>query len=842
MSALQLVSPLAGRAARLDEVPDEAFAQGMVGDGIAIDPTTNELRAPCDGVIEFVHSARHACTVRTATGAQVLLHIGVDTVSMRGEGFRALVSTGQRVRAGDPLIAFDRELVARRAKSALIAIVLVSEDGYTVSERVGGNVQLAVGDRLMAISGAGDAMDDGELDIPTNGAVNGAATHGAEQRVALGLPHGLHARPAAAFARRARQHAGAVAVAHGAGTANGKSAVALMALGARRGDALTIYAAGAGAAETVGALAALVASPADTSHVDAAPFAPGTEQQLRGVIAARGLAVGVAVVLADHAAPVVAQDGRGVELEAQALARALAELRREIETGHTGTSAADEIFRAHAELLDDPELLSAAHREISAGRSAAWAWTSALRGYAALLRDSGNPLLAERTADLSDLERRTVAVLTGAAASRIPEVLPHGAILVADDLLPSDLAALPAGRVAALCTAGGGPTSHVAVLAAGLGIPALVALGRDVARIPPGAPLAVDAIRGELRVFPAATTRAVADRAIAANRARRAGELAAAHLGVRTTDGVEVAVLANLGRPADAGTAIENGAEGCGLLRTEFLFLERATAPTEDEQTAAYQEIANRLRGWPLVIRIFDAGGDKPLPYLPVAREDNPALGVRGVRLALRNPALLRSQLRAILRVRPAGVCRILVPMVASVAELRAVRAIVEEERRALGVTEPALVGAMIEVPAAALLADKLAPEVDFFSIGTNDLTQYALAMDRSNPQLAASFDSLDPGVLRLVACAVRGARGRLVGACGGVDPFAAPLFLGLGVGTLSAAPAAVPAIKALLRTVSLARCIEIANQALDLASGDAVRALVATTWPQLAAEHSHGA
>jgi phosphocarrier protein FPr len=305
---------------------------------------------------------------------------------------------------------------------------------------------------------------------------------------------------------------------------------------------------------------------------------------------------------------------------------------------------------------------------------------------------------------------------------------------------------------------------------------------------------------------------------------------------------VDIAVYANLGQVGDAAAALERGAEGCGLLRTELLFVDRSHAPSEDEQAARYQAIADALQGRPLVIRTLDAGGDKPLAYLPQAREDNPALGVRGVRLALRHPALLRAQLRAILRVKPAGVCRIMVPMIASVAELRSVRALLDDERRALGDLAPVPLGAMIEVPVAALLADKLAGEADFFSIGTNDLAQYALAMDRGNRDVAAGLDCLHPGVLRLVSSTVHGARTRdlPVAVCGGAaaDPCAVPILLGLGIRTLSLAPAAVPRIKALVRTISLSRCIELATQALELESSDAVRARVMTTWPGLTAHH----
>jgi multiphosphoryl transfer protein len=842
MSTLELVAPLAGWASRLDEVPDPAFA--MLGDGVAIDPTSNELRAPCDGLVVSVHRARHACTLRAANGAEVLLHIGVDTVELGGEGFRTLVKGGERVRRGDPLITFDMDLLARRARS-LHTVVVVMGDDHTVIDKVQDR-EVAAGDALLAIAGEGNAADRAE---PLAG-----STEQGEERARLLARHGLHARPAAALAREARRHAGAVTVACRGRAANGKSVAALMGLDARRGDELVITADGPGARRAAAELAGLVGAglgePAESAPTDGAPAAStpaasldpyraGEEIAIDGVAAAPGLAIGRAVRLADEAAP-VARDGDGAAIERDRLAVALAALHRQIEAGIAAAAGeAGDILRVQLDLVDDPELAAAAERAIAAGRSAAWAWQSAIDEAAAALAELGNPLLAERTSDLDDLARRALALLDGRAGSRLPADLPADAILVAGDIGPSELAALP-GRVAGLCTARGGPTSHVAILAAGLGVPAVVAAGDSILRVPDGAPLIVDGGRGQVRVFPGAESLRAGARAITARAARRERALAAAREPGRTADGARIGVLANLGRPGEAAGAIASGAEGCGLLRTEFLFLDRASAPGEEEQLAAYQAIADAMNGLPLVIRTLDAGGDKPLAYLRAEREANPALGMRGVRLSLARPDVLRAQVRAILRVRPAGACRILVPMIAELAELRAVRAVVEEERRALGVPGPISLGAMIEVPVAALLAGELAREADFLSIGTNDLTQYALAMDRVNPHVAPHLDSLHPGVLRLIAAAVDGARarGRPVTVCGGAaaDACAAPLLIGLGVVALSTAPALVPDLKALLATLTLPRCAEVARRALELDSGHAVRALVLDTWPDLAA------
>lgn len=846
MSLLKLAAPIAGWATRLEEVPDPAFAQRMVGDGIAVDPISPELRAPCDGVVISVHGSRHACTLRTRTGAEILLHIGLDTVGLRGEGFTAHVQEGQRVRTGEPLITFDMDLLARRARSLLTAMVVVNGEAHTITTRVEDR-EVAAGEPLMELQGGEETAQPEETGST------------AERQVRLLIPHGLHARPAAAFTRQARLHAGTVNVGRGDRTVNGKSVVALMSLGAQHGDLLTLTVQGERAEQVVRELEALVTSglgdpvqplvetPAAAeiavprSATTALPFSPGEEALLKGTIAAPGLAVGQAIRVLEEQ-PEISRTGSGAKEEQRRLAEALSGVRRDIEAmisrEGAGSAARTEIFRAHLSLIDDPELTDAAHREIASGNSAEWAWRAAVEEQVRVLRGLEDALLAERVGDLRDIGRRVIAVLTGKGASRIPAELPKDTILVADELLPSDLTALPPGRLAAFCTARGGPTSHVAILAAGMGIPAVVALGDAALRVPNGAPLIVDGDRGEVHVHPPAATREATLHTLSTRATRRAANQAKAHEACHTADGTRIEVVANLGRPGDAASAKAKGAEGCGLLRSEFLFLERVTAPSEAEQAAQYQEIAEALGGHHVVIRTLDVGGDKPLAYLPLPKEENPVLGLRGVRVSLRHPELLRTQLRAILRVKPAGVCRILVPMVTSAHELRTVRAMLDAERRELGITGHVPLGAMIEVPAAAVLSERLAAEADFLSIGTNDLTQYALAMDRGNPHVAAQLDGLHPGVLRLVAQTVEGARkhGRPVAVCGGIasDPRAAPLLIGLGVTELSATPAVIPDLKAFIRTLSLPQCEDVARTALTLESGDDVRALVNRTWPGL--------
>ena len=859
MTAITLAAPLAGWAMPLAEVPDPAFAQGLVGTGMAIDPTVNELRSPCDGTVLSVHRARHACTVRAASGAEVLLHLGVDTVGLNGEGFTAHVRDGQSVKTGDRLISFDMDLVGSRAQS-LVSMMVVVNDGFTV-EGQSVNREIAAGDPAMTVHGGSGA--DAALPAAPDSEDAGAEETG-ERIVVLPIASGLHARPAAALVAATKAYPGTVTIHCRDRRANAKSVVALMGLGTLLGDRLTVRAAGPGAQDMAESIAVLIegglgdpvvaaaaaqaapvatpapapapAQPAAEEEVGP-PFAPGEEVLLKGTIAVPGQAVG-SVVRRFRSGLRVVEQGAGPEIEEprlrQALDRVVAGLTRSAQRMPDHAA----IFQAHREILEDPELLDGALADIRAGKSAEWSWQRTARLQADALAGLADPRMAERAADLRDLEQQVLTALSGKEPAVGLADLPAGSIVLADEILPSDLAGVPAGRLAGIGMVHGGPTSHAVILAAALGVPTVVALGRQAERVPDGASVVIDGNRGELLVFPPEDMLATTRNAVAARAARREENRRIAGEDCRMADGTRIEVFANLGRVSDAPGAVVEGAEGCGLLRTEFLFLERQSAPTEDEQYQQYQQIADALEGRPLVIRTLDVGGDKPLSYLPLPKEENPVLGLRGVRVGLREPELLRAQIRAILRVKPAGVCRIMVPMIASPSELQAVRAMVDEERARLGRAEPIELGAMIEVPAAALIADRISAVADFLSIGTNDLTQYVLAMDRGNPHVAAQLDALHPGVLRLIRLAVMGAKthDRVVAVCGGSasDPMAAPLLIGLGVTELSATPAVIADLKAFIRTLRLEDCQRVAEAALGTDSADEVRRLVAEAWPAI--------
>jgi phosphoenolpyruvate-protein phosphotransferase len=851
---LEIMAPFAGWCAALDEVPDEVFAGRMLGDGLAIDPTDGVVLAPCDGEILNLPASGHAVSIRAPHGIEVLIHIGIDTVRLGGKGFDARVKPGARVKFGDELIRFDLDLVARGAKSLMTPIVVTSEGAVLKNRRAPGSIR--AGEVLFLIDGA--AVRPGSP-LPTQTAAQSAVR--AQQAVVIALAQGLHARPAALLARRAKGVGTSITLgAHGR-TTDARSVVGIMALGVRCGDELLIQADGDGAQQAISqilagleeaqridvahaSVPANMPAPTNASAAANASGAPNTtvpagasvttraarSGEMAGICASPGFAVGRATRI-ERREIEVAEQGRGAAHEQVELDRARSNVRLRLErVRNTGGAERQDIIGAHLEFLDDPTLNESAGELIANGKSAGYAWRNATRRSIAALQALDDSRLRERADDLLDVEAHVLLALAGEARPmHLP--LPEHAILIADDLLPSELTALDRRRLAAIALSGGGATSHVAILAAAMQIPMLIGVGPLLRGVPDGQTIIVDADNGLLQYEPTPDAVARARVNVEARLARSAALRAAAARDAQSLDGTRIEVFANLGSTADAIAAVENGAEGCGLLRTEFLFIDRATAPAEDEQLTAYQSIANALGGRPMILRMMDVGGDKPLPYLPLPAEANPALGMRGVRTALAHPALMRAQLRAAMRVRPAGIMRLLIPMVTDLAEILAVRKVIDSLTAELKLEARISLGAMIETPAAALTAAALLREVDFLSIGSNDLTQYTLAMDRGHTELARRTDALHPAVLQMVAAAARAgtAAGKLVAVCGGVaaDHTAVPILLGLGVRELSVVPTAIPALKRQIGALRIADCEDLAQRCLTLSSAAEVRDLV---------------
>ncbi|MEW6723819.1 MAG: phosphoenolpyruvate--protein phosphotransferase [Bacillota bacterium] len=518
--------------------------------------------------------------------------------------------------------------------------------------------------------------------------------------------------------------------------------------------------------------------------------------------------------------------GEGLRLE-EAISTAqteLATLAQRLE--ERGSRDEAEIFRVHAQLLGDAELVKEIRELIASGRPAEAAIHQALEEMARAMESLEEEVFRQRGADFRDLAQRLTAILAGRTATT---ELTGPTIIFARELTPSQTAELDPRFCRGLVTYAGGSNSHASIVARALGIPAVC--GVDPGQFPPdGTPVVIDGSDGRVSLEPE-NRLWVEVGAGEGEGGYGSGDREPAH----TVTGERVRVFANVAGPAEVAGAVEAGAEGIGLFRTEFLFMGRGDWPSEEEQYQAYRRAAEALGGRPLIIRTLDAGGDKTLPYLGVADQANPFLGWRAIRISLDRPQQLITQFRAILRASHHGDLRVMLPMVTTVDEVESARRLWDEVRAALageGVeTGPIPFGIMIEVPAAALIADHLASRVDFFSFGTNDLTQYALAADRMSPLVADVYQPYHPAVWRLMKMACDAARqtGIEVGICGelGSDPRAIPLLVALGIDEISCRASALGAVKRAIRAVDSAIAAARLERALNASTAAELMALL---------------
>lgn len=501
-----------------------------------------------------------------------------------------------------------------------------------------------------------------------------------------------------------------------------------------------------------------------------------------------------------------------------------------------------EIFEAHQLFLEDAELIKTIMRSVQNEKICAEAAVdAAIQTAAAELSALPDDYFKARAVDLQDVGRRLVRLLLGAETG-LGDFPDHPVIVLAEDLTPSDTVQFEKSKLLALVTVQGGPTSHTAILAGSMGIPALVSVPVDLAAAERSPQVIVDGGAGQLILDPDVQTLAAKESELAQLQARHSAAGARSQEAAVTLDGHTVEIVANIGDLQGARQALENGAEGVGLLRTEFLFLDREQMPTEEEQTQSYQQIFEVMRGKPVVVRTLDIGGDKAVPYLGFKDEANPFLGWRAIRMLDGRSDVLLSQLRALLRAGVDTDLRIMLPMVSRLTEVEQARSLLrmaQEQLQSEGrpICQTLQFGIMIEVPSAALIAQHIAPLVDFFSIGTNDLTQYTMAVDRTNERVVQIASTFHPSVLRLIQITLEAAhnQGKWVGLCGefASNPLAVPLLLGMGLDEFSMSAAHIPTVKDLIRRFSRAECQQIARHALSLPKAAAVETYLKSIYQQ---------
>ncbi len=695
----------------------------------------------------------------------------------------------------------------------------------------------------------------GEAALPAAEPAAPVAISGAGLSTTLTLTnlHGLHARPAARFVQTAARFNADIQVTNltkGKGPVSAKSLNALATLGAIEYHQVKISAAGPDAADALAALSALIEenfgeAPAAAATGAAAPPTPAAEAPTedgasRAVPVSEGIAIGPFYRYRLPQPPIPQSPAEDPAIEWQKLQLAIATTQKVIQQRirqlRGRIADADlAIFDAHLLILEDPDLLAKVRQRIEEQRqNAAQAWHEILSHAADEYRSLDDPYLQQRAMDVEDVYNQVLFALAGKPSGE-PILLEEAVLLYAEDLTPSETSRLDMGHVLGMMTAGGGPTSHSAILARALGIPAVSGVSTLMERLEPGTLVAIDGFSGAVWVDPSAEVQAHLNSRREEWLAARQRLLQSSQEQARTSDGQRVEVFANIGNVMDAQAAIKNSAEGVGLLRTEFLFLTRETPPSEDEQMAALQQIGEAMCQRPITVRTLDVGGDKEVPYIQLPAEPNPFLGVRAIRLSLHNPDLFMPQLRAILRAAVDFPLRIMFPMIANVDEVRQARAWLQKahdqlQEEKLPNAWPIETGIMIEIPSAALLSRVIAKEVDFFSIGTNDLTQYTLAAERGNPILSPLADALHPAVLRLIGEVVEAAHaeGKWVGVCGELagDPLAVPVLIGLGVDELSLNPAGIPRVKAIVHHITTGSAQTLAQKILLAESAPAARSL----------------
>ncbi len=835
---LTLQAPVSGMIISLDQVPDPVFAQKMMGEGVAVDPMDTCLRAPCDGLVQHMHGAGHAVTLVTE-GLEILLHVGLDTVNLKGRGFTPMVISGSSVKKGDVLIEFDLETLLDEAKSVLILVVITNAESIAELTIAQGMVQSIDDELLTAILSGEKGQEQGQDGQPT-----------ITESVVVINREGLHARPAAVLANRAKQFQSEIRVLKGDQAANAKSITGILTLAVNFQDTISLQAVGNDADNAVAELSRLVsrglgeegtepvAAPASITVEPEGLPVPQREDdrdgRFHGIAASPGQSSGKVFQWRRSTAEFAEQIDGDIAGQRQRLFQSIEQCRGELDALQLNLqsrldSSKAAIFAAHQELLEDPDLLAMASNLIEKGKTAEFAWQQSVDNQVQSLSALDNALLAERAVDLQDVGQRVLGHLVGHRKGEID--IPEGALLIAEELTPSDTAGLDPQRVAGVATVAGGSTSHVAILARSLGIPAVVGLSPKILEMDNDGTVIINGDEGWLQSAPdeqaLEQVKLVNAQRLQDDEQARSDRL----LPALTRDEERILVKANIDGLGEEQKAADSGAEGVGLLRSEFLFMGRNRAPDESEQEAAYRAVVEAFgKERQVLIRTLDVGGDKPLSYLPMAHEDNPFLGERGLRLCLNRPELFRSQVRAIHRVAASGQPAILLPMVTSLSELQTARQLIAEECAGLGL-DPLPVGIMVEVPAAAILAETFASHVDFFSIGSNDLTQYVLAMDRGHPKLAGQSDPLHPAVLTLIDGVVQVGRRfeKPVSICGGIagDLQALPLLIGLDVRELSVPVPAVAQIKAAVRGLDSADCRDLARQALRAESAQAVWALL---------------
>lgn len=823
--------PLVGVLLDLSEVPDPVFAEKMVGDGVGIDPLENKIYAPVDGIIKSVHHTRHAITFDSEKGFDILVHIGLETVSLKGEGFKIHVKDGDRVTQGQVIGEFDLDFIAQSAKSLItpvliadldpnkISLIQINQDVTHISKPI---MEVIINDNSQAIQKQAIHLIKSKEVIVTN-------------------THGIHARPAAMLSTIARKYDSDIFIEKNKEKVNVKSVISLMKLAVAFNDQIYVYAENESIIqEIINSINDFVDNPNEDHHSNSVDNGNGGKiegDKYFGFAASDGVATGKLVKRSEMSFEIT-EAGLDVVTEKEIFLKALTTVKQDIEYNLQHVSSHDEAYKnilgAHLVMLADPQIISDTESLIERNKSAAYSFDQIIKDNCKVLAASGNKLLIERQTDLKDLRNRVISAMSGVEAKALE--LTEPTILLADELTPTDMVNIDK-NIVGMISVTGGATSHVAILARVKGIPLLVGVNSQILTIEDNIEVILDSTNGFVDLKPKQDDLLVIKERIASIERQKEIDLANASQESITIDGKLINCMANITSVKESKQVKANGGVGVGLFRTEFIFFDRDSAPTVEEQHIIYKDISDNLAGLPFTIRTLDAGGEKQVDYIKLPHEVNPVLGVRGIRLCLEQKELLINQLTAILKVDHPNI-KVMLPMITSIEEYRTVKQIFEDLKKQYNVKHDIELGIMVEVPSVALLSEIFAREVAFFSIGTNDLTQYTLAIDREHPKLANQIDHLHPAVIRNIDLVSRGAKtnNKLVSICGlmASEKLAIPVLIGLGIDVLSMNSNQIAENKALIRKLSYQDCVETAKHCLSLGTVYEVRSYLSDKYKDL--------
>ncbi|HMT02383.1 MAG TPA: phosphoenolpyruvate--protein phosphotransferase [Burkholderiales bacterium] len=836
---IEIFPPLLGAVVDIMSVPDEVFSTKMLGPGVAIDPLENKIYAPISGIIKSVHSANHAITISFDNKFTVLIHIGLETVNLKGKGFNIFIKERDNVKAGQILGEIDLDYIALHAKSLISPIVLLDLDEKSFSVK---NIEqhfTILAKPIMLITQS--YQKDKNLVNQSNNLIK-------SEIIEIKNPHGIHARPAALLSTVARDYNGEVLIKKNDKTANLKSVVSILGLAIEYGDKVQIIASSQDEIETIINTLNMVYEEVKTSVPSYLDLEKPKvlNNKYYGICASEGIVSGKLIKLHKTSFE-IRENADNVEVEKNRFETALNRVKKGIEDnifkqnkldGLYNSLIQNNILLAHKQIVNDPQIIEGVIDLINKGKTAEFALQNIINYHCKMLAETKNQLIIERQTDLKDIENRILLEMPNVILKQLMSLSDNNQnlpiILVAEELLPSELLNLNK-NIVGLISINGGITSHVSIIAKAKKIPLLVGVDKTILNIDENIEVILDADNGFLNILPTKDELEKVNDYLKKVQKENIANLEYKDKPAITIDNKMIKCFANIANLAEANDIISSGADGVGLFRTEFIFLDRNLAPTIDEQEEIYKNIILKLIDKPFVLRILDIGGDKKINYLQLPIEDNPALGLRGIRLCLEYKEFLINQLTAVLKVLQneniARNLKIMLPMVATIEEYLEVKEVIEKIKQSLNLLISPKLGIMVEVPSVALMSDIFAKQVDFFSIGTNDLTQYILAADRNNFKISNKIDHFHPSVIRAINQIVKSAKqnNKPVSICGlmASEKLAIPLLIGLGIEELSMNLNSIAENKKLIANLEFKKCKKVAEECLELPNSFAVRQLL---------------